>query len=452
MSGRVTGMMLCAFTVLFVLVAGVAMAQLPEYPASAFAPSSSCGCHAGLVSDWSRSMHAQALTDPLYLYKLDKAREEAGDEVAAFCDTCHGAIAMMAGEFDDRDFSEVGGEGVTCDLCHQVTGRTDPIGNISIVVQPDGTRRAQFDDAVSPWHETAYSAFHETAEFCGMCHNVDHPFNGLPLEATYTEWAEGPYAAEGTKCQDCHMTPGAGVTKPTPGKAAAGGPERPHIYQMTFAGGNVVLGDADLAEERLKGAATLDVKTSEVVPSGEPVSTTVTITNSGAGHYLPTGLTDVRRVWVELVATDEGGNETLLGKREFHTVFKDAEGNYPAEIWDAVAVESDDRIPPRGSVSDTWDTVMPADGPLTLVATLYYRSCTEEFAEAAGVEVPTTTMASVTSVVYGSQEQARAAARLESGGPEESNPATPWILVGSAVVLAGAVAALVLRSRRTAGR
>ena len=335
------------YSLFVVLLSGYAAAQLPEHPAESFEPSAACGCHAGLVDDWRRSMHSQALDDPLYLTKLAKAEEEAGPEVVRFCEECHGAIAAMAGELDDRVFSEQGGEGVSCDLCHQVTGTREPIGNTSLVVEPDGTKRAQFDDAVSPARETAYSAFHETAEFCGMCHNVDHPANGFPIEATYTEWAESPYAQEGIVCQDCHMTPGPGVTKPNPGKAAAGGPDRPHIYRMTFAGGNVALGDSELAEERLQAAAE-----------------------------------------IEFTATDAGGTETELGRREFHTVFEDAEGNYPVEMWDAADFHSDDRIPPQESVEETWDVVMPESGPLTLTATLYYRSCTEEFAAEAGVDVP----------------------------------------------------------------
>jgi len=427
--------------------AGTVAAQLPEAPADAFEPSSNCACHSALVSQWQSSMHAQALTDPLYLHKLEKADRETDGAVVPFCEECHGAIAAMAGEIEDRVFSEQGGEGVSCDLCHQLTGTTEPIGNTSLIVEPDGVKRAQFDDSVSTWHESAYSAFHETAEFCGMCHNVNHPVNNLPLEATYTEWAEGPYAEEGIVCQDCHMTPGPGVTKPNPGRAAAGGPERPHIYTMTFAGGNVALGDAALAEERLQAAAEIDLEAPQVVEGGGEVPVTVRITNVGAGHYLPTGLTDFRRMWVELVAMDQDGSETLVGKREFHTIFKDEEGQSPAEIWFAVAVESDDRIPPQESVENTWEAAMPLDGPLTLTATLYYRSCTEEFAEEAGVDVPTTTMTSAATSVFSSAAEAEAARRPEPGRGEAGGGLLLLMTVVAFVVIAAILSYFILRSR-----
>lgn len=442
--GRIARIALSSM-LLLVLLAGYAAAQLPgqhqlpEHPAEAFQPSSGCGCHAGFVDDWRNSMHSQALDDPLYLTKLAQAEEEAGPEVVRFCEDCHGAVAAMAGELDDRVFSEQGGEGVTCDLCHQTTGTLDPIGNTSLIVDPDGTKRGRFGDSESPAHDTTYSEFHTTAEFCGMCHNVDHPVNGLPIEATYTEWSESPYAAEGIVCQDCHMTPGPGVTKPNPGRAAAGGPDRDHIYRMTFVGGNVALGNAALAEERLQAAAEIELDVDELVPGGSQVPATVRITNVGAGHYLPTGLTDFRRMWVEFTATDAEGNETELGRREFHTVFKDADGNHPVEMWDAVDFQSDDRIPPRESVEETWDVAMPQAGPLTLTATLYYRSCTEEFAEKAGVDVPTTTMTSAQTVLYTSEAERQEARSVEPGEGYgfAGDRHLLWILAGAAILIVG---------------
>lgn len=440
---------LAGAVLLMLATAAVAGAQLPEYPADAFQPSSSCGCHGGLVAQWEQSMHAQALTDPLYLYKLEKANAETDGAVGPFCETCHSPVAAMAGELVSRDFSPVSIESITCDLCHQMTGRQEGrIGNTSILVNADGTKRAQFDDAVSPAHESAFSEFHTSAELCGTCHNVFHPVNGLKLEGTYDEWLEGPYAAEGIVCQDCHMTPGPGVTKPNPGRAAAGGPERPHIYTMTFAGGNVALGDAALAEERLKAAAQIEIEVPEIVGGGEVAPAVVRITNIGAGHYLPTGLTDFRQMWLEVVATGPDGVETEVGRRQFITVFEDAEGNAPVDVWNAVAVKSDDRIPPRESVEDVWDVTMPDAGPVTLSATLYYRSCTEEIAEAAGVEVPTTTMATVTKAVYTSQEEAAAAARA-TPGPDSGNTLLLGILIVGLAVIVGTIVYFGVRSRRS---
>jgi len=60
-------------------------------------------------------------------------------------------------------------------------------------------------------HPAVYSKLHESAEFRGGCHNVNHPTNAVHLESTYAEWMAGPYAVEGTVCQDCHMSSAPGV-------------------------------------------------------------------------------------------------------------------------------------------------------------------------------------------------------------------------------------------------
>ena len=113
---------------------------------------------------------------------------------------------------------------------------------------------------------------------------------------------------------------------------------------MTFAGAQVALGDADRATALLKSAAKVEVCGSEI--ASPSASVTVTVTNVGAGHYLPTGLTEIRQMWLQVVAVDEAGNETELGKRVFGTELKDKDGKFPVELWDAVAIATDDRIPP----------------------------------------------------------------------------------------------------------
>lgn len=450
MDMRYMKVLLIGLAAVLVVVPAVAVA-LPSLPSSGFPTADGCGCHGELPTQWGVSMHAKALVDPIYLVKLREADAATGGEVTPFCLMCHSPVGVMAGELSRLDHtgaSPAALEGVACTFCHHTTGTTTPVGNASQEVSPDDVRLAQLKDPQAP-HAAAYSAFHETAEFCGTCHNVNHPTNGTHLEATYTEWKESPYAAEGVTCQDCHMTPDVGVTKPNPGKAASTGPDREHIYSMTFAGGNVALGDAALAEANLKAAADLTLDVPEVVESGD-VPVAVTITNVGAGHYLPTGLTEVRLMWLEVTAVDEAGTELLNERRDFHTVLEDAEGNHPAEMWEAVAIHSDDRIPPKESVSNDYTFPMAA-GPVTVTAALYYRSCPEEMAAAAGVEVPTTTMAQVTRTVYASaQQQADDEPATDEAEPEpEADGETPsslvYILIVAAVAVIAAAAYFVIR-------
>lgn len=440
---------LLALTIAALLALAAPAAALPQVPVEKFQPSQACGCHSALLEEWSRSMHAKAMSDPIYLVKLEEANKATDGAIGPFCDGCHGPVATMGGQAKDMsNAAPQAKEGINCDFCHQVTGTVAPIGNVSQLLSPDGVKRAQFDDSRSPAHETTYSAFHETAEFCGTCHNVDHPGNGMHLEATYTEWKEGPYAAEGTTCQDCHMTPGPGETVPNAGTAAAGGPQRQHIFTMTFAGGNVALGDADLAEERLKAAATMDVQVPEIVEVGSSADVVVTITNSGAGHKLPTGLTEVRQMWLEVTAEQEDGTSVTLGTHEFGSVLKDDKGNSPVELWEATGFAKDDRIAPRESSTDTFAFEMPESGVAKLRAALYYRSCDETMAAKAGVDVPTTTMVESIVPVYASEKLRSDALRAERAGDGETRSPLLLIALGGLLLVVATAAVMVVRARR----
>lgn len=445
--------MRCKWKLLFasalvILVIPAVAGALPSMPSSRFGPSAGCGCHAALLEQWEKSMHAKAMTDPLYLLKLKEAEAATGGALGPFCNACHAPIAVMAGELvslDHSAVSEVGAEGVTCDFCHQAEGTDGPIGNTSVAITGDGIKRAQLRDPQAP-HPAQYSQFHETAEFCGNCHDVIHPGNGMYLESTYSEWKAGPYAAEGIVCQDCHMTPGPGVTKPNPGKAAGMGPDREHIYTMTFAGGNVGLGDAELAEERLKAAAELELEMPDVADGGD-VMVRTTITNVGAGHYLPTGLTEVRQMWLEVTAVDEAGNEVLSERRDFGSVLKDADGNHPVQLWDAAAFHTDDRIPPRESTSNEYSFPMP-EGAVNVTAALYYRSCSEEMAKKAGVEIPTTTMASVVKTVYPTAEAKAVAEAVVADEKRGGGGGLVTVLAAAVGLALGIGASLFLLGRR----
>jgi len=434
---------------------GIALAAgVPVQPGMAtadkFLPSTACTCHAPLVAQWSESMHSQAIVDPVFLAKIAEAQAEVGDEVTIFCRRCHSPIGNMIRDFNGTD-SAVAGEGVTCMFCHQIVGINGVPGNTSQLIQPDLTRRAQLKDPTAP-HPAVYSQLHESAEVCGACHNVDHPTNGAHLESSYTEWAEGPYAVDGIVCQDCHMSREAGFVGPSPGKAATGGAQRDNIYAMTFVGANVAQGPADASRKLLQSAATVEMDLGEIVAPGTAASFTVTITNKGAGHYLPTGLTEVREMWLHVYAEAEDGTVTEIGERRFGTVMKDAAANHPTQMWNAVGVQSDDRIPPRESVSETYSFGMPAGAKrATVVAVLNYRSLPDELAEKAGVENPVTEMASARTPVFASEAAKQGDPEPASDAPQdaESKSGFSWWVVALVVaVIAAALAAVLVKKAR----
>ncbi len=242
-------------------------------------------------------------------------------------------------------------------------------------------------DAVSPFHDTAYSEFHTRSDFCGTCHNVTHPFNNVPIERTYDEWLESSYAKDGVDCQTCHM-------KTYEGKAAIMGPERSDIASHAFTGGNSTvlshLGSeyaADMAREFLRSAAEIEfVNLNPSLKSGTNNRITVKVKNVGAGHKLPTGFPEGREIWVDFAITDSLGNEIYrLGKiqngktepntRNFKVHLGDKNGNEVAiAVWDVTHIISDNRILPKGYGLAEFDVYLPEEaiGPFTLSATLNY--------------------------------------------------------------------------------
>jgi len=246
------------------------------------------------------------------------------------------------------------------------------------------------------------------------------------------------------------MSEAPGKIGPSPGRVAAMGPEREAIHRMTFWGAHVERGNPEAARIMLQNAAELELSVPEIL-SGKQIGT-VRITNTGAGHYLPTGLTDVRQMWLEVVSVDPSGKEMELARRAFGTVFKDAQGSYPAQIWDATGVQSDDRIPPRESVEVTFAATLPEGvDSASIVARLQYSSITEKLAERAGRENPTTLMADATQVIYSSGQAREEGDRVANRAPGGVGWITWWLLGGLGLLVAASTAWWIMRARKGQG-
>jgi hypothetical protein len=236
----------------------------PIYKSSDFTSADTCkGCHSDIYAQWNGSMMSNSFQDPLYLAMHKQATKETGGATDTFCSACHSPIGVFSGEVppvDGPQVSDIAKRGVQCDFCHTVSGSTG-IGNFSFISDPGRIKRAQYTDSVSPFHQTAYSELHTKADFCGMCHNLNHPGNKLEIENTYTEWKNSSFATQGVQCQDCHMTPLPGMKNLT--AAATGGPPRSMVFSHQFVGGNATsLASQDhqkLATEQLQSAATVSV-------------------------------------------------------------------------------------------------------------------------------------------------------------------------------------------------
>lgn len=224
------------------------------------------------------------------------------------------------------------------------------------VIDPDDNRRGPFDLGPSfAYHEWRESPFHQEAQMCGTCHDVSNPVlqkrdtgNGwrlseynqphptavkqdmFPIERTYSEWTQSVYAVteidsggrfggdkpEVATCQDCHM-PDTNDTACLPGL----GEIRADMPLHTFLGVNswvlravrasypdyetgLTSQKVDDSIDRNKAFLAQSADLSAFLRDGQLV---VRVVNH-AGHKLPTGYGEGRRVWIHVTFRDAGGN------------------------------------------------------------------------------------------------------------------------------------------------
>jgi len=114
----------------------------------------------------------------------------------------------------------------------------------------------------------------------------------------------------------------------------------------------------------------------------------VRVTNNGAGHYLPTGITEERQMWLDFKVTDATGRVVYhsgavdadgnVDPRAvvYNTVVADKAGKPTLRFWLAEKIVSDKRIPPQETVTERYSFLVPADAqsPFAVEVILRYRS------------------------------------------------------------------------------
>jgi len=312
----------------------------------AFESAARCGeCHPVQYGEWRQSMHAYAARSPVFDRMARKAWRDTAGGLGGFCTGCHSPFGEAQGltgatVADDRD--EMALEGVSCEACHTATGPGDFIGNNQVVREPGMVEQGPFGDTVQAGHMSTRGDFMTSPELCGSCHDV-FMFPGLHIEQAYTEYLDSPAAAEGTRCQDCHMSPTPGVAAARPEQPIAEDPmgdttydARPHASHR-FIGPDYSLLDDFPYPDDLDASAAAQVEQLQQIQSlleaavhiasldarveGDDVLVDVVLESLTAGHHVPTGFTSERQLWIELEVV-AGDGATLL-----HSGDLDGDGN-----------------------------------------------------------------------------------------------------------------------------
>jgi hypothetical protein len=402
-----------------------------------FTPPEVCrDCHPRQYNDWTGSVHALAFQDPIYQGELNRAVKAVGHEVARQCEGCHSPAGMVTGEIKKpgiADLSPMASAGVSCDICHSISDVThsqtpshEP-ENGSFILTPgvdsvNGVKlvkRGPFkpsDKCGNGFHECVESPLHLRADLCAGCHQVYHYDAHFPLEDTYLEWKRGAYAQKEILCQDCHMVD-FNIFLRTADEFRK--PERDE-YRHFFNGANYLLyylaaeaarkaGDDtkadvikykyDMAVKRLQSAA--DLELSPVYSDGRLIEVRVRVKNIRAGHNLPTSLTNVRQMWLEITARDDKGKILMTSglvnteghlpenTRVFNSDGMGKDFHFSVDPWIVTSFSRHDTIPPKG-YRDVYYGLSASQRvkKITVEARLRYRQADQGVAEAVLSEVP----------------------------------------------------------------
>jgi len=339
--------------------------------------------------------------------------------VKAGCNGCHTPIAFMAGDVPPPlpEKNSRANESVSCDVCHTVTGFAgDTPFNFNFISEPGKNKYGPREGKNSPEHSLVKSTFLGQAEFCGACHNEKSPY-GVWVKSTHLEWKEGPYAREGVRCHDCHMTYAEGYS-------AAMGSKYPDVRQHLFHGAH----DPGKVQGTVELRIHPDIREAE---PGDKVKFTVALFNQKTGHKFPSGSVEDRIVWMHVQAVDAAGktyhlpvdrkgfageeytigSDVLayqdmgialdlpdfkgvqrdgipLGDRIFRMPYFDPQGRMTIQQWNTKSQGVDYRIGPRETKLETCTFTLPQDiaiGPLKVTAVLNYQKLVKPVADFLGV-------------------------------------------------------------------
>lgn len=276
-------------------------------------------CHPTQFSDWQGSMHAYASEDPVFLAMNQRGQRETDGGLGTFCIQCHAPMASVTGaSTNGLNIASLPAplRGVTCFFCHSVA-EVDGTHNDPLILSFDGGLRGSIkppEPALIPSmpHGGVYSPFLDSsssasATMCGACHDIVNG-HGTPIERTFVEWQASAFSGpDGETCNQCHLLPS--IT-PLPISTLPGSPNR-ELHDHLFPAVDIALTpfpNAATEQQEVQSFLASSLQSALCVePTGTGALITVILENVSAGHSIPSGAAQDRRLWVQIVATDADG-------------------------------------------------------------------------------------------------------------------------------------------------
>jgi hypothetical protein len=442
----------------------VAPGSTPVAEADWSGPGACASCHSSIFEQWASSNHRLMSTShPYYRVLEDLAAAEEGEAFRAWCMGCHNPKQLSAGRPNSHGpvyLTEPGGasllraaargehrldEGTDCLFCHRVSAVEHAGGNASLTVNLQERERYPFEASANPllrWfserliaarpavHAGSYSReVYRDSRYCGSCHSEFAPGSGAVIQDTYAEWAASSFNAPSDPqrnrgCIDCHMHSDVRrIGEPVAGQSTDGGRTKLDVRAHRFTGANhdlLSLRDPDAAQQSL---ALLE-RAAELEAEFSAGNLRIRVRNVGAGHHLPTGVADLRQLWLQVRVTDgrgvrvlESGELDAAGElppdaRIFNKVLGDAEGRpVGLRFWRYATLLKDTRIPAGGYRDEVFTLPETVVYPLRLEVELRFRSFARALTDQVRERYPELPLARVVSIARLSREWKAADAR-----------------------------------------
>ncbi len=323
------------------------------------------GCHEEIYKEWEVSAHRYSAMDAGFQKVQSVMGEQNGPESTRYCGGCHDPISLFSGSkniyTESDDLTNIMGyqEGISCIACHAIK-ETDVKGNANYVItQPDRYMYELNDGPMSKFLSDflirSYPGYHveslqhklfKSPEFCAACHKqfIDEEVNNVgwvQLQNQYDKWKNSKWnhpgdASKTIECRECHMPLISDSSEPGSGddmdynRNKEDGKHRSHRFlganqfmplAMNLPGAEEhvkmteqwLRGEIDIPEIQDKWAegpaVPIEIVAPDSVKPGEEVKITAVLTNNKPGHDFPTGPIDIIQAWVEIIVTDQQGQE-----------------------------------------------------------------------------------------------------------------------------------------------
>jgi len=340
-----------------------------------FSPSRQCGqCHRELFNQWQRSLHADSSGNAVFQAAYMQVYFEQGERARPACLSCHAPVAYFNN--DPKLTQAISREGVSCDFCHSIAEVLPgtPEGP-QFRFEFGGVKQGPLKNSKSPIHQTRFNELYRQSLFCKGCHELKSQ-NGLPMITTWSEWKESPYPDKGITCQQCHMEKIQGTTV----AASVQKKTRHQISNHDIAAGHSLTKRRQALEIKITGIETLKNR----------IRVQVDLTNTGAGHKMPTGL-PAKKIILEVKVEDADGGHRQIQQKVYQKMMADGQGRPVTRLVDlmlgkATTVVSDNRIAPLETRQESFTFFVGKPEDQTVSATAYY-SYTPEILQPAPIHI-----------------------------------------------------------------